>query len=63
MRQEWDQGSIGELEGIPEWSPCFNRWASAAVALKQVRGESGGLKEVEAEKVRLSVEISKVLRW
>ena len=28
-----------------------------AVALKQVRGESGGLEEVEAEKVRLSAKV------
>ena len=57
MSQEWDQGSMGELEGISQWFACFYTWTSAAVALKQVRGESGGLEEVEKAKVRLSAKI------
>ena len=36
VSQEWDQGSMGELEGISQWSACFYTWTSAAVALKQV---------------------------
>ena len=59
VSQEWDQGSMGELESISHWFACFYTWTSAAVALKQVRGESGGLEEVKAEKVRLSAQIRK----
>ena len=57
VSQEWDQGSMGELESMYQWFACFYTWTSATVALKQVRGESGGLEEVKAEKVRLSAKI------